>query len=232
MYRKLIACALLAGCAVGGAKMGAAQAQSELLIPDLTILREPLEEYRVDRLSGGRKLLRFSVAIFNQGDGPMEARGNRTSRRQPMAGTQAIYRRDGTMESRPIGQFIYHKLHDHWHVVDIADYRLLNALGSEVGATKKVSYCLRDDDKIDPTLPNASVYKRYKDCARGRTKLRLKTGISVGWADVYDTSVPGQWIDVTDVPPGEYTLEIIADPQSMLTEKDELNNTTRIQVTL
>ena len=37
-------------------------------------------------------------------------------------------------------------------------------------------------------------------------------GIQAGWADVYGAHLDCQWIDVTDVPAGIYTLEIEVNP--------------------
>src|SRR4030095_10043890 len=59
-----------------------------------------------------------------------------------------------------------------------------------------------------------------------------KQGISVGWADVYSQSLPDQWIDVTDVAPGRYWLEVVADPDNQIVESNEENNTTRIAINL
>ena len=57
-------------------------------------------------------------------------------------------------------------------------------------------------------------------------------GIQSGWADVYDGGLPGQWIDITDVPDGTYDLEITMDPLHVLDEADFTNNTVTTQVVL
>ena len=57
-------------------------------------------------------------------------------------------------------------------------------------------------------------------------------GISIGYADVYNRSLPGQWADLTGLPSGQYWLEVIADPYDRIQESNETNNTTRILVDL
>jgi hypothetical protein len=57
-------------------------------------------------------------------------------------------------------------------------------------------------------------------------------GISVGWADVYSSTLADQWIDITNVKPGKYWLEVVADPRNRIHESNEKNNTTRILVNL
>ena len=45
-------------------------------------------------------------------------------------------------------------------------------------------------------------------------------GISVGWGDDYYQGLDCQWIDVTDVNPGNYNLKIIGNPDKFLCEGD------------
>ncbi|MBL9107490.1 MAG: hypothetical protein JNL82_41775 [Myxococcales bacterium] len=55
-------------------------------------------------------------------------------------------------------------------------------------------------------------------------------GISRGFSDFYDAGLPCQWIDITGVPPGEYTLRISVNnprPETalpVLNERDYSNN--------
>ena len=55
-------------------------------------------------------------------------------------------------------------------------------------------------------------------------------GISVGWADVYDRGLEGQSIEITNVPDGNYWLEVVVDPDNHIIESNENNNVTRIQI--
>jgi len=116
--------------------------------------------------------------------------------------------------------FEYQACHDHYHYKGFAAYRLLDAQEQPVVTGRKVSFCLLDVSRWD----------------RDATKLPHYTcdeqGIQAGWADIYDAGLPGQWIDVTGVPDGVYTLEITLNPEAKLLEADYTNNTERVSIEL
>src|SRR5688572_11355204 len=60
----------------------------------------------------------------------------------------------------------------------------------------------------------------------------MQQGISVGWADVYDSIYDGQWIDVTTVPNGNYFLEVTLDADNVVQESNDANNTVYVPYTL
>ena len=49
-------------------------------------------------------------------------------------------------------------------------------------------------------------------------------GITPGWADVYSRYTACQWIDVTDLPSGTYTLHVSVDGTGVLPDADPSNN--------
>ena len=179
----------------------------------------------------GKVLLRLTSAMANIGDGAMELRGG-----DPVDGGgqevfQRVYTDDGKSYDRLAGVFRYHPSHNHTHFDNFAVYRLRymtegNGVGRTVKAGNKVSFCLTDSDAYDLTLPNAPKNGRYFSCGT------RKQGISAGWADIYDETLPDQWINVTDVAPGRYWLEVVVDPKNHVIEKDEGNNVARIPITL
>src|SRR4030095_5880352 len=114
--------------------------------------------------------------------------------------------------------FEFQECHGHYHFLGFASYRLLDAIGEEVAAGRKVSFCLEDVRRWDSAANPAEVY----NCS--------DQGIQAGWSDIYDSGLPGQWIDVTGLPAGTYTLEITMNPEQVLLEADYTNNTTSIQV--
>ena len=57
-------------------------------------------------------------------------------------------------------------------------------------------------------------------------------GVDSGMADYHGPALPDQFIDITDVTPGTYTLEITTDPDDLLVEPDETNNTTSLSIDL
>ena len=57
-------------------------------------------------------------------------------------------------------------------------------------------------------------------------------GITQGWADVYGRYLDCQWIDVTSVAPGDYTLEIEVNPEHLFAESDLTNDVWTRAVTI
>jgi hypothetical protein len=112
----------------------------------------------------------------------------------------------------------YSACHDHFHYLGFAVYELLNGEGV-VASGHKQAFCLLD--LTDP--PPDSGPGRF-DCGY--------QGISAGWADVYSRDLPCQWIDVTDIPPGTYTLRIALNPERNLFERDYGNNLFETPVTI
>jgi hypothetical protein len=55
-------------------------------------------------------------------------------------------------------------------------------------------------------------------------------GISVCWADEYNTFLPGQWIDITYLRRGDYVLEVEVNPERLFEESDYANNAAALTV--
>lgn len=53
----------------------------------------------------------------------------------------------------------------------------------------------------------------------------IEMGISVGWADVYPWFIADQYIDITDVPDGDYALVVRQDVDDRILETNTRNNT-------
>jgi hypothetical protein len=115
--------------------------------------------------------------------------------------------------------FAYAPCHGHYHFDDFALYRLVNSSGQTVGTGLKVGFCLEDDERWDPSAKSNPL---YYDCDY--------QGIQAGWSDIYRSSLDGQWVDITGVPAGAYTLELTVDPENLIAETDETNNVLRVQV--
>jgi hypothetical protein len=116
--------------------------------------------------------------------------------------------------------FEYADCHGHYHFLGFAKYRLLDAQGVEVASGRKVSFCLLDLSRWDPGANPQPIY----DCS--------EQGIQAGWADIYDAGLPGQWIEVDNVPNGTYTLEVTMNADHLIAESDYTNNTATIQVVI
>lgn len=204
------------------------------LLPDIITNAQTLTDNEiVDDVEPGRIHLRLSNSTPNIGDGPLEAYGvtekheGESGETQPV--NQRIYRSDGSYYDREAGMFEYHPTHKHTHLEDWSRYRLRAILpGDGVGGVvmegDKTSYCLLDSRPYDTNLPGAPSFPVYKTCDTGTQ------GISVGYEDLYIKSLPDQWIDITDVPDGEYWLESEVDAGDVILEKDETNNIARVKV--
>ena len=143
--------------------------------------------------------------------------------------TRRILRFD--TETRNIGQadlvlgnpagnplYVIDPCHGHHHLNDFAEYRLLDTNGVQVAVGNKVGFCLLDFYPWDPNAAPGYVF----DCDY--------QGIQRGWADIYISALPCQWIDITGLPGGTYILELEVDPQNVIAEADEGNNVTQVLV--
>jgi hypothetical protein len=117
-------------------------------------------------------------------------------------------------------RFTYSSCHAHYHLDGFADYRLLDAAGAEVVVGRKQAYCLLDTTRVLDE-PDVAQTPRY-DCDF--------QGIQRGWADLYHSRLPCQYLDVTGVADGAYTLEVEIDPDAMLDDGDRSNNTIALPV--
>ncbi len=89
-------------------------------------------------------------------------------------------------------QWEWDECHNHWHYEGYARYVVSDADGNELPASFKNGFCL-----MDITCPN------------GVAKFNCSNqGISAGCADIYSSGLDCQWIDVTDLSPGNYKLSV------------------------
>lgn len=116
--------------------------------------------------------------------------------------------------------FEYAPCHKHFHFLGFARYTLLDEDGKALVVGRKQAFCARDSARIDRT---AALTPKY-DCEN--------QGIQRGWEDIYDPSLPCQYLDVTDVPSGTYWLEVEVNPERVMTELRYDNNMARVKVTV
>uniref|UniRef100_A0A674MZ65 Lysyl oxidase homolog n=1 Tax=Takifugu rubripes TaxID=31033 RepID=A0A674MZ65_TAKRU len=121
---------------------------------------------------------------------------------------------------KPRYQWDWHSCHQHYHSMDaFSNYDLLDSVtGLKVAEGHKASFCL-EDTGCDPG------FRRRYACT-SHTQ-----GLSPGCFDIYAANIDCQWIDITDVPPGNYILKVTVNPNFLVLESDFTNNVVRCDVT-
>uniref|UniRef100_A0A673M4L5 Lysyl oxidase homolog n=1 Tax=Sinocyclocheilus rhinocerous TaxID=307959 RepID=A0A673M4L5_9TELE len=112
---------------------------------------------------------------------------------------------------KPHHKWERHSCHQHYHSMDaFSNYDLLDAsTGRKVAEGHKASFCL-EDTSCDP-----GVRRRYACTAHTQ-------GLGPGCYDtLYHANIDCQWIDITDVSPGDYMLK---ESYQLVQESDFSNN--------
>jgi hypothetical protein len=201
------------------------------LLPDLRADR--ITDLRITRSSSGRKLLRFTTTILNYGDGPFEVRGHRPRTNVPLDIDQVIYRTSGgtrRIETDAQVRFAGDG-HDHYHVKRMANYHLFSNRGTL--RDSKIGFCFFDTNARYTSLPRAPSTRRYFESGCGGYRsTSIRMGISVGWGDKYPWNFAYQWIDITGLPSGTYTLRFAVDLFGYFTEKSDTNNCSYVRLSI
>lgn len=93
-----------------------------------------------------------------------------------------------------LDQFEFDDCHNHWHYEGYAEYVLYDGAGVEMPQIGfKNGFCVLDLECSDG----------------GQAKYTCgNMGITAGCGDIYSSSLSCQWVDITDVPAGDYTLVV------------------------
>ncbi|XP_026812005.1 lysyl oxidase homolog 2 [Rhopalosiphum maidis] len=107
----------------------------------------------------------------------------------------------------------FHQCHMHYHSMEVfATFDVLDGGGMKVAEGHKASFCLEDNQCTDGARP-AFACADYGD-----------QGISVNCSDIYRHNIDCQWVDVTDLNPGLYTLKVSVNPEHKIPEMTYDNN--------
>jgi hypothetical protein len=94
----------------------------------------------------------------------------------------------------------------------------LSSGSAVVASGHKQAFCIEDVEQVEPVASHGY------GCSM--------MGITVGWADVYAHGTSCQWVDVTDLGSGTYTLTVTVDPTGVLPDADPDNNAWTTVITL
>lgn len=204
-----------------------------LLCPNLRI--GPPADLYVQDAGPNRRLLRATSDVRSRGRGPMELRGSRNGWRT-MRVNQRIYRTggghidlhtDAGLRFTTVGSYWGGSF---WKVHQLAHFELRRAspsgvLGAVVRVGPKLNYCLRDLERTHPS-PRSPTYFHYPGCNQNPYKSHDVLGTSVGWSDIYPAEYDKQWINVAGLR-GCFAFVMTVDPQQLLFESNEEDNTSR-----
>jgi hypothetical protein len=124
-------------------------------------------------------------------------------------------------EERP-DLFLFSACHGHYHFGGFARYELLDGAGNALVTGRKQAYCMEDTIQVaqGPDVGCSKVFDCYNQ------------GIQAGWSDLYGNTLDCQWLDITDIPPGDYRLKVSLNPSRELEEITFDNNTAVVPVTI
>lgn len=98
--------------------------------------------------------------------------------------------------------------HNHPHYDNFLRYELIDRHGAQVGLGGKRSFCLAESGCLGPAT--------YHTCEN--------QGLGAGCWDTYPAYLGCQYVEITEVPSGVYTLRVTVDPGTQIVEADETNN--------
>lgn len=192
--------------------------------------------------AGARRCLRFDQVIANRGAGPLELRYRVEDLATDQPVVQRIYRSDGSYRDRQVGTYRFHATHAHFHYMDFGQARLWSSnaraerLGDAPAAVgEKSGFCVMDIENFAFGRKGDGARTYFFEACNDPSRrddgdTDIVTGISPGWADVYNWFLADQYIEVTNVPDGYYLLETIADAARAVVEQDESDNAADVLV--
>lgn len=203
--------------------------QPGMRCPDLVMA--PPSRLERDRSPSGRVILRMENRIVNIGRGPAELFGTRRDytfmdARQVIADARGVRRRYVTGAELEYTS-VPSRGGDYWKFRRAARFELwrIDADGRRTELVRtgpKLNYCLRDLRRVRSwaRVPRRFVFPA---CNQRSTARAVTLGTSVGWADVYPSTYPANWIDVTGRR-GCFAIVHRVDPANGIHELDETNN--------
>ncbi|MGH2919018.1 MAG: lysyl oxidase family protein, partial [Solirubrobacteraceae bacterium] len=231
--RRKLASASLVALAVSLAFTPAAAAAP--MLPDL-VSDPPGDSMQLQIYSdaqGQRLLMRFDGWVHNRGTGALEIRASARSGSTMTSVVQRIFDSAGgyaDLVNSPTPRVIFEPAdgHNHWHLRNVMRYSLYTAnRASQAAPSQKVGFCLVDSQIVEAPPGTPAVYKTSLNNFCGQNEPLVAStymGISAGFRDYYNRMLAFQWIDVSDVAPGQYWLRADTDPDGVIKESNEVNS--------
>ncbi|HTV21353.1 MAG TPA: lysyl oxidase family protein [Polyangiaceae bacterium] len=113
----------------------------------------------------------------------------------------------------------YDACQDSYDLVGFAFYELFDSAGTRVLTGVKNGFCIRDSEPWE--LEGGPSCRDY-DCNR--------QGIDVGCADNYGSELQCQWVDITGLPAGDYSLRVTVNANRATAELDYSNNVVNVNL--
>lgn len=208
--------------------------RGEPLLPDL--MPAPPTDFSTSLEEDGRNVLRFSSILVNVGQGNFILRGTR-SFDQWTAEQLVEHTESGAVAIQMPASVVWGgDGHEHWHIGAVAHYWIIplgpngepvdDQMIDETGGMtdSKVGFCFYDHTRLLENGPAEPIFQS-SSCG-GQDDREFFMGLSPGWSDKYLWELPGQQIDITDLPMGKYRMWTEADPNSWFTEATRDNNMT------
>jgi lysyl oxidase len=183
----------------------------------------------------GRPYLYFDTRAQNLGTVPVQLQLTDVPNLQDMASvpvSQCVsWVARVCRKQEPVGGFVWHQAHGHWHYQEFAKYEL-RRVGADgrpdysstglVGVSEKVSFCFVDSDYLGNDDVKPLGY--YRACTP------TVQGISPGWTDIYDRGLPGQQFSLHGLSDGRYAVIIDMDYANRLRETNDDDNYVEVTV--
>ncbi|XP_066252943.1 lysyl oxidase homolog 2 [Euwallacea similis] len=107
----------------------------------------------------------------------------------------------------------WHMCHMHYHSMEIfATFDIFDLIGKRVAEGHKASFCLEDNQCLPGVEPKYA-------CANFGDQ-----GITVNCSDIYKHTVDCQWVDISDLEPGDYKIKVAVNPEYKIGEMQYHNN--------
>jgi hypothetical protein len=204
------------------------------LLPDLVML--PPTDFTIQQRPRGGRWLRFSTVIVNVGPGRFQAYGRNgdgtpVDSADELAVVQQIEEPGGGFSEHPTAATMFYSGdgHDHFHVRNLQEWTLVNTKAEVLGRGAKTGFCFWDNYAYGATTGPYYHPSTTDACEIAPGGTTVPMGLSVGWGDRYPYNIAFQYIDISGLGNGEYTVTIAADPPStgggQFIEANEGNNT-------